>query len=442
MLSQIDNDTLTQVGPGTTMGELMREYWIPALMSSELAEPDSDPVRIRLLGEDLIAFRDTNGNVGIMDNFCPHRRASMFFGRNEECGLRCVYHGWKFDVNGNCVDMPSEPAESNFKDKVKIKAYECQERNGIIWTYMGTREKTPALPELEANMRPDRDYTIALTMRNCNWMQALEGDIDTAHLGFLHLGSADPKALVPGSVDYYTVNVRHPKYNVMDTDYGVTYAAYRPAEDDSTYWRFANYLLPFYTQIPTGTLGLMVRFRAWVPIDDTHTMFWSVTATAPGVQGGGRRTDANGKVLGGSAAQTDYLPAQPGFMGRWNLAANAANDYKIDREAQRKNEIYTGITGIFLQDQAVTESMGAVEDRTKERLGTSDSMIIKSRRRVLNAARAFQEGVTPPGVDNPEAYSVRTGDVVLPNDVDWMEGTAHLRKAFVEHPELMPAKQA
>jgi phthalate 4,5-dioxygenase oxygenase subunit len=168
MLSQIDNDTLTQVGPGTTMGELMREYWIPALMSSELAEPDSDPVRIRLLGEDLIAFRDTNGNVGIMDNFCPHRRASMFFGRNEECGLRCVYHGWKFDVNGNCVDMPSEPAESNFKDKVKIKAYECQERNGIIWTYMGTREKTPALPELEANMRPDRDYTIALTMRNCN----------------------------------------------------------------------------------------------------------------------------------------------------------------------------------------------------------------------------------------------------------------------------------
>jgi len=424
------------------MGELMREYWIPALMSSELAEPDSDPVRIRLLGEDLIAFRDTNGNVGIMDNFCPHRRASMFFGRNEECGLRCVYHGWKFDVNGNCVDMPSEPAESNFKDKVKIKAYECQERNGIIWTYMGTREKTPALPELEANMRPDRDYTIALTMRNCNWMQALEGDIDTAHLGFLHLGSADPKALVPGSVDYYTVNVRHPKYNVMDTDYGVTYAAYRPAEDDSTYWRFANYLLPFYTQIPTGTLGLMVRFRAWVPIDDTHTMFWSVTATAPGVQGGGRRTDANGKVLGGSAAQTDYLPAQPGFMGRWNLAANAANDYKIDREAQRKNEIYTGITGIFLQDQAVTESMGAVEDRTKERLGTSDSMIIKSRRRVLNAARAFQEGVTPPGVDNPEAYSVRTGDVVLPNDVDWMEGTAHLRKAFVEHPELIPAKQA
>jgi phenylpropionate dioxygenase-like ring-hydroxylating dioxygenase large terminal subunit len=442
MLSQADNDTLTQVGPGTTMGELMRQYWIPAITSSEVEGPDCDPVRIRLLGEDLIAFRDSNGTVGIMDNYCPHRRASMFFGRNEECGLRCVYHGWKFDVNGDCVDMPSEPLESNFKDKVKIKAYGCRERNGIVWTYMGPRETPPELSSLEANMRPDRDYTVSNILRNCNWMQALEGDIDTAHLGFLHLGSADPKALVPGSTDYYTVNVRHPKYNVMDTDYGVTYAAYRPAEANSTYWRFANYLLPFYTQIPTGKLGLMVRFRAWVPIDDTHTMFWSVTATAPEVQGGGRRTDANGKLVGGSAGQTEYLPNTTGWLGRWNLAADAANDYKIDRDAQKKNEIYTGITGIFLQDQAVTESMGPIDDRTKERLGTSDSMIIKSRRRALNAARALQEGITPPGVDNPEVFSVRTGDVILPNDVDWLEGTSHLREAFVEHPELMPTQKA
>ena len=438
MLSAIDNEMMTKVGPGTPVGELIRQYWIPAIMSSELPEPDSDPVRVRLLSEDLVAFRDTNGNVGLINNYCPHRRASLFFGRNEECGLRCVYHGWKFDVNGDCVDMPSEPAESNFKDKVKIKAYECQERNGIVWTYMGPRETSPPLSNLEANMRPDRDYTVSTILRNCNWMQALEGDIDTAHLGFLHLGSADPKALVPGSTDYYTVNVRHPKYNVMDTDYGVTYAAFRPAEEDSTYWRFANYLLPFYTQIPTGKLGLMVRFRAWVPIDDTHTMFWSVNATVPEVQGGGRRKDANGKLLGGSAGQTDYLPNQTGWLGRWNLASDAGNDYNINREAQKKNEIYTGITGIFLQDQAVTESMGAIGDRSQEHLGTSDSMIIKSRRRALNAARALQEGITPPGVDDPDVFSVRTGDVILPKETDWLEGTAHLRKSFVEHPELMP----
>ena len=144
MLSKQDNETLTRVGPGTTMGELMREYWVPALMSSELPGPDSDPVRVRLLGENLIAFRDTTGTVGLIDNYCPHRRASLFFGRNEESGIRCVYHGWKYDVGGNCVDMPSEPAESNFKDKVKITAYPCQERNGVIWTYMGTSRRAPA----------------------------------------------------------------------------------------------------------------------------------------------------------------------------------------------------------------------------------------------------------------------------------------------------------
>ena len=439
MLSKQDNETLTRVGPGTTMGELMREYWVPALMSSELPSPDSDPVRVRLLGENLIAFRDTTGTVGLIDNYCPHRRASLFFGRNEESGIRCVYHGWKYDVSGNCVDMPSEPAESNFKDKVKITAYPCQERNGLIWTYMGPRAELPPLPDLEANMRPDREYSISTVLRECNWMQGLEGDIDTAHLGFLHLGSADPKALVPGTTDYYTVNVRHPRYNVLETGNGVMYAAYRPAEEDSYYWRFAQYLMPFYTMIPTGTLGLMVRVRAWVPVDDTHTMFWSISAPTPGAGTGVRRTDRNGRALGGSAGQMEFLPNGTGWLERWRLAANSSNDYRIDREAQRNNEIFTGITGIHLQDQTVTESMGAISDRTKERLGTSDSMVIKSRRRAINAARSLQEGVPAPGVDNPELYAVRTGDVILNRDVDWLEGTKELRQGFVDHPELLPA---
>ena len=439
MLSKQDNETLTRVGPGTTMGELMREYWVPALMSSELPGPDSDPVRVRLLCENLIAFRDTTGTVGLIDNYCPHRRASLFFGRNEESGIRCVYHGWKYDVSGNCVDMPSEPAESNFKDKVKITAYPCQERNGVIWTYMGLRSELPPLPDLEANMRPDREYSISTVLRECNWMQGLEGDIDTSHLGFLHLGSADPKALVPGTTDYYTVNVRHPRYNVLETGNGVMYAAYRPAEEDSYYWRFAQYLMPFYTMIPTGTLGLMVRVRAWVPVDDTHTMFWSISAPTPGAGTGVRRTDRNGRALGGSAGQMEFIPNGTGWLERWRLAANSSNDYRIDREAQRKNEIFTGITGIHLQDQTVTESMGAISDRTKERLGTSDSMVIKSRRRAINAARSLQEGVPAPGVDNPELYAVRTGDVILNRDVDWLEGTKALRKGFVDHPELLPA---
>src|SRR5215470_15505486 len=152
MLSSQDNQYISQVGPGTPVGELFRRFWIPALVPSEVPHPDSDPIRLRLLGEDLIAFRDTNGRVGIVQNNCPHRGASLFFGRNEEAGLRCVYHGWKFDVDGNCVDMPNEPAESDFKAKVKAVAYPTRERNGIIWAYLGPRSDPPPLPDFEANM--------------------------------------------------------------------------------------------------------------------------------------------------------------------------------------------------------------------------------------------------------------------------------------------------
>src|SRR5207248_11740630 len=152
MLSTEDNEILCRVGPGTPMGTLMRHYWIPGALASDLPEADGAPMRLRLLGENLIAFRVTSGQIGVIQNNCPHRGASLFFGRNEEEGLRCVYHGWKFDVSGQCVDMPSEPTESNFKSKIKATAYPCQERNGIVWAYMGTREQLPALPDMEANL--------------------------------------------------------------------------------------------------------------------------------------------------------------------------------------------------------------------------------------------------------------------------------------------------
>src|ERR671923_1293355 len=190
MLKQEDNELITQVGPGTPMGNLMREYWLPAMLSSELAAPDCDPVRVLLLGEKLIGFRDSNGQVGLLAANCPHRGPSLFFGRNEECGLRCVYHGWKFAADGTCVDMPNEPAESDFKHKVKATAYPTRERGGIVWVYMGPRsEGLPPLPDLEANMLDAEQTGIGIFQRECNWMQALEGDIDTAHVGFLHQGA-------------------------------------------------------------------------------------------------------------------------------------------------------------------------------------------------------------------------------------------------------------
>src|SRR5215207_3264662 len=208
MLSQADNELLCRTGPGTPMGELFRRFWLPALVPSELPHNDSDPIRFRILGEDLITFRDSNGKIGFLAENCPHRGASMFFGRNEEEGLRCVYHGWKFDVNGNCVDMPSEPAESNFKTKVRARAYPTHERGGIVWAYMGPREVPPPLPDMEANIMTTEPTQISILMRRCNWMQGLEGELDTVHAAFLHFGAADWEKEEPKSLNWYHYKAR------------------------------------------------------------------------------------------------------------------------------------------------------------------------------------------------------------------------------------------
>jgi phthalate 4,5-dioxygenase len=255
MLSGEDNELLCRIGPGTPMGNLLRLYWIPALISSELPAADGPPIRVRLLGENLIAFRVTSGTVGLIQNHCPHRGASLFFGRNEEEGLRCVYHGWKYNVTGQCVDMPSEPEESNFKAKIRARAYPCVERNNIVWTYMGPREVPPPLPDIEPNLMATEEVVIQKALRECNWFQGLEGDIDTSHLGFLHLGTVKPENTKPGSFDYYLVKDRAPRYEVVDTEFGTSYGCYRPAEPQTYYWRVAHFLFPFYTMIPTGILG-------------------------------------------------------------------------------------------------------------------------------------------------------------------------------------------
>ncbi|PYN96150.1 MAG: (2Fe-2S)-binding protein, partial [Candidatus Rokuibacteriota bacterium] len=404
MLSTEDNELLCRVGPGTATGNLLRQYWIPALMSSELPGPDCPPVRVRLLGENLIGFRITSGKAGLIQNSCPHRGASLFFGRNEGEGLRCVYHGWKFDCSGACVDQPNEPPESNFKSKIRARAYPCVERNDVIWTYMGPRQTPPPLPDLEPNLLPRGEYQVQKVLRDCNWFQALEGDIDTSHLGFLHLGAVRPGDTPPGSFDYYNVTDRAPRYEVVDTGFGTSYGAYRPAESDSYYWRIAHYLFPFFTMIPTGVLGMQVLVRAWVPLDDEHVMFWSIGAPrsregrgnaggASGLTAAGRSVAAAGSRAGGF----EFLSDTTDWFGKFRLVQNKDNDYLIDREAQR-TESFTGIAGIHQQDQAVTESMGPIYDRTQEHLGTSDAMVIRTRRRVLSAARALRDsGVTPPG---------------------------------------------
>ena len=427
MLSKEDNELLCRVGPGTRMGDLMRQYWIPAVLSSELPNADSDPMRVTLLGEQLIAFRDTHGKVGLFQNNCPHRGASLFFGRNEEAGLRCVYHGWKFDVDGTCVDMPNEPAESDFKSKVRAVAYPTHERGGIIWAYMGSKREPPRLPDLEPNMLPDGEWQLSIYQRECNWMQALEGDIDTGHTVFLHTGAMAAGDAPEGSWGKVALNNRAPQYEVVPTDIGVMYTAHRPADEDHVYYRIAQFLFPFWAMIPTGVLGLEIRARAWVPMDDHHTL--ALTLSKAGARGGTPR--------GNSLNFTETYPNGTGWFDRFRCVANESNDYQIDREQQRSMQSYTGIPSIFLQDQAVTESMGPIYKRWEEHLGTSDAMIIRTRRRLIDAARALRDnGTPPPGAEDPSLYGTRSGGIVLPRGVNWVEATAERRKAFVTHDGL------
>ena len=438
MLGKEDNELLCRIGPGTAMGNLFRQYWLPALKSDELPAPDCPPLRIMLLGEALIAFRTTSGDVGLMQNSCPHRGASLFFGRNEEEGLRCVFHGWKFDTAGNCVDMPSEPAESNFRSKVHATAYRCHERNGIIWAYLGSRETPPSLPELEANMLGEDASVITVLHRANNWMQGWEGEMDTVHAAFLHGGATRVEDTVPGSLQYYEAKTRAGRFSVRDTDHGTSYSMIRPAEPDTYYHRIGHMLFPCFAMVPPGPLGQGPNFIAYVPMDDYHTLEWNVFSRA--------RRDVipgGGNIAGGQrtpGVQREYLPNGTGWFDRYNITQNWQNDFLIDREAQKNWVSYTGIEGIRQQDMAMTEGMGPILNRSAEHLGTTDSLIIRTRRRLIACAKALRdEGVMPAGVEHPEAYHQRSGGIILPRSVDWWDGTRELRERFEAKSQAAPA---
>ena len=330
MTSQSENELLTSVGPGTTMGVLMRQYWLPACLSSEL-EADGDPLRLMLLGEKLIAFRDTSGRVGVLDHRCAHRCASLFFGRNEEGGIRCVYHGWKFDTAGNCLDMPNLPADQDFRHKVKAKSYTVAERGGLVFVYMGERALAPPLPALEAMLCPPDETSLSCRMRECNWLQALEGDIDTSHFSFLHIGKVEAEQFDPNHMDRFQLIDRAPEYHVANTDWGTMYTAFRPAQPGHTYYRFAHFAMPFWTLFPNGPLTDNIIAQAWVPMDDTHTMSYNFSWK--------RRTPplevlTNGEPIPFLERTAAALPNTTDWFGRWRPAANQSNDYLIDREAQ------------------------------------------------------------------------------------------------------------
>ena len=421
MTSKAEGEALTRIGPGTPMGALLREYWIPAAHSSEL-KADGSPVRLVLLGEKLIAFRDSVGRIGIMDHRCPHRCASLFFGRNEEGGIRCIYHGWKFDVEGKCLDQPNLPAHQQFAHKVHAKAYRATERNGLVWVYMGERKTPPPLPVFETSLLGEAELRISFVQRECNWLQALEGDVDTSHFSFLHLGGLEPEEVPEDQIGRYVVMNRTPEFAVEKTDYGLIYGAYREGEPGQTYWRIAHYLMPFWTMPPTGPFADNLHTRAWVPMDDTHTMFVSLMWTGNKRSLGLRK---DGTPVPGHVTGIDHRPNTTDWYGRWRLIHDGADDYGQDRVLQRMGN-YSGIVGIHLQDQAITESMGEITDFGFEHMAPSDVMVTQTRKRLLALLKAHKKGAVPPCVDDANTLlGLRGGEFLAPAALDLMGAYRH-----------------
>ncbi|HLG72726.1 MAG TPA: Rieske 2Fe-2S domain-containing protein [Chloroflexota bacterium] len=421
MLSPEENDLICRVRPGTPMGDVLRQYWLPLVLSHEV-ESDGPPLRVRLLGEDLVAFRDSDGQVGLLGDHCPHRGASLFFGRNQECGLRCVYHGWKFDRAGRCVDMPNEQPESNFKDKIHHTAYRCRERNGVVWTYMGPRSEPPELPSLEWNLVPEAQRHVTKRRQLSNWIQALEGGIDPCHTPFLHSSFKRAQADSPRS--RFLQADKHPRYELLDTPYGMRIGTRRTIDEQHDFWSITHFLMPFYNAFSAtdGQPDPTVGGFAWVPMDDTSTMAWcfSWNPVRPLTNDEIHETRARTLLGGGVHVGADELlppTSEPG--GAWRPIARAENEYLLDRAAQR-SERFSAVPGISGQDFSLQESMGPMFDRSQEHLGSSDTAIIQARRCWLKAARELREhGRTPLGVDHPESYLARATGLIARRDDDW-----------------------
>jgi len=414
MITREQNETLTRTGAGTPMGELFRRYWLPALMAPEIAQRDGPPVRVRLLGESLVAFRDSEGRVGLIDEFCAHRRVSLWFGRNEECGLRCPYHGWKYDVTGQCVDLPSEARGGEIRKRMRLKSYPCLELGGAIWTYLGPPEKAPPPPAFEWAQVPAERRFLSKRLQECNYLQALEGGIDSSHVTFLHSGALKRDPLFQGSKgNLYNERDLMPVFEVQEFEGGLLIGARRNADAGRYYWRITPWILPSFTLIPPRG-GNPLSGHVWVPIDDEHCWAWSVSYHP-------RRalTRAEMEAMkGGAGIHVKYVP------GTFVPLANKGNDYLMDRAAQAAGQAYSGIDGVGMQDASLQESMGPIVDRTLENLVGTDSGIVHARRMLLQAARDNQDGKPLPGLA-PEAQRVRACAIELASDVRFKEGARH-----------------
>jgi len=405
-------ETLVRTGPNTVMGNYLRRYWVPVLLEKELPRPGCPPVRVKIMSEELVAFRDRENRIALVQEWCPHRGASLFYGRNEGEGLRCSFHGWMYDVFGQCIDMPSEPERSRFKERIGVIAYPCEIRGGIIWAYMGPKDLRPPLPELEWSLLPETQRYSSMRIQQSNYLQALEGGIDSSHVSFLHRYDLEREPLfMQAKGNQYLKADTHPKFEVVESDGGLLIGARREAEEGHYYWRITQFILPWFTLIPPFGDHAMGG-HAWVPVDDENCIVWSINfhphraITEHEIEG----------IRSGSGIHATLIP------GTFRTVANKDNNYLVDRVAQEDGRSFSGIYGVGMQDSALQESIGPIQDRAREHLGTSDVGIVMARRRMVKAALALHEqNIQPPALD-AQSQRVRAASILLPKGQPFADG--------------------
>ncbi len=404
------SETLVRTGPGTQMGSLLRRYWAPVLFCSEIAEPDCPPVRVRILGEKLLAFRDSEGRPALIDEFCSHRGASLYLGRNEENGIRCSYHGLKFDYSGRCVEVPSAPHEC---ERMGLTAYPCIELAGIVWAYMGPAEKRPAPPRVEWCTLPETHVFVSKRLQECNYLQAMEGGIDTTHVSYVHRYEVDVDPMHKGTkaLDYIKAD-GNVVFEIEKKPFGLTMYGRRNGEPDSYYWRVTQWLFPWFTLIPPfGEHAL--GGHVWVPIDDYNCWAWSINFRPDRPLG----EDELREMRAGKGIHCEYEP------GTFRTKANKDNDYLIDRKSQKEKRAFSGVLGFAVQDSSLQESMGPIQNLHREKLLPTDRAIVMARRMLYDAATALQADTEPPAID-ADQQRVRAAGLLLPRDEKAQEWAA------------------
>jgi phthalate 4,5-dioxygenase oxygenase subunit len=419
MLTLEQNDLLCRVEGDAPMGGVMRRHWLPVCLADEVAEPDGAPVKARLVGVDLVVFRDSKGRLGVLDERCPHRNASLVFGRNEDCGLRCLYHGWKFDVEGKLLDMASEPDGSALRNSLQHRSYPSRESGGFVWAWLGPKEEMRPFEPPAWAPKPGLRYAIVKMHAECNWAQVLEGSIDSAHSSSLHSTNM-PSADVAGAKATETAwprpsNDKAPRLQFETTAYGFRYAALRkPIRNPEThqYVRTTLFIAPFTVLIPPNDQYNLAQML--VPMDDGNTMFYLI-AWHPDPQKG-----ISQEAWRRFCAATVGEDLDQDFRKKRNLV----NRYLQDREKMKRGD-FTGIVGIPTQDMAMWESMGPIVDRSRDHPGASDLAVVQFRRMMVAAAKKFREGspaIGTPGWSRepliPHA-KLASYEGVVPKTVDW-----------------------